>query len=187
MSQLNENVLSAFLSVRHRITGYLTNMVPPKDVEDIVQETYVKVCQVTDDTVIRHPRSFLLKTAKNLALDHIKSANVRLVSSADEEQLAVWHQSLHDIDETYRSVAAKEEFSDFCEAVRKLPQQCRRVFVLKKVYGYSQQEIAEELDLSESTVEKHIALGIRKCRAYMIKHADPGEQPTGARGNLENE
>jgi RNA polymerase sigma-70 factor (ECF subfamily) len=43
------------------------------------------------------------------------------------------------------------------------------VFVLKKVYGYSQREIARELGIAESTVEKHISLAVRKCSIYMRK------------------
>ena len=52
-------------------------------------------------------------------------------------------------------VARGQRLGQGREAVRQLPEQCRRVFVLKKVYGYSQREIAKELSLSESTVEKH--------------------------------
>ena len=70
-------------------------------------------------------------------------------------------------DSTYREAASHEEFGQFCDAVRHLPLQCRRVFVLKKVYNYSQKEISEELGISASTVEKHIALGIRRCSAYL--------------------
>ena len=76
---------------------------------------------------------------------------------------------VHHVDETYQHVAAGEEFSNFCEAVRILPVQCRKVFVLKKVYGYSQREIAIELEISESTVEKHIALGMKRCINFMNK------------------
>jgi len=45
------------------------------------------------------------------------------------------------------------------EAVGSLPEQCRRVFVLKKVYGLSQEEVAARVGIAESTVEKHIAKG----------------------------
>ena len=55
----------------------------------------------------------------------------------------------------------------FCRAVGGLPEQCRRAFILKKVYGLSQQEIADRLSISQSTVEKHIAKGLLMCREYM--------------------
>src|SRR5207244_10405333 len=62
---------------------------------------------------------------------------------------------------------AQEEFLIFCRAVRALPLQCRRAFILKKVYGLSQREVARELGVGEGTVEKHIAKGIVACSAYM--------------------
>jgi len=67
----------------------------------------------------------------------------------------------------YEKALTDSEFSNFCEAIRLLPVQCRKVFVLKKVYGYSQREIAAQLNLSESTVEKHIATGMKRCTQFM--------------------
>ena len=56
--------------------------------------------------------------------------------------------------------------------MRLLPVQARRVFVLKKVYGYSQREIADELGLAQSTVEKHVALAVRRCAEYMSEQTE---------------
>ncbi|MBT5330464.1 MAG: sigma-70 region 4 domain-containing protein, partial [Porticoccaceae bacterium] len=44
---------------------------------------------------------------------------------------------------------------------------------LKKVYGYSQREIAEELGISENTVEKHVALGVKRCTLFLIEREVP--------------
>jgi len=50
--------------------------------------------------------------------------------------------------------------------------------VLKKVYGYSQKEIAIKLDISENTVEKHIATGIKRCTQFMAAlHSNDSQQP----------
>jgi RNA polymerase sigma-70 factor (ECF subfamily) len=38
------------------------------------------------------------------------------------------------------------------------------VFVLRKVYQLSHAEIAQELGLSHSTIEKHVAKGLLRCR-----------------------
>jgi RNA polymerase sigma-70 factor (ECF subfamily) len=70
-------------------------------------------------------------------------------------------------DSTLDQVCSEEEFSRFCDAVRYLPVQCRRAFVLKKVYGYSQREIAKVMQISERTVEKHISSGIKRCMYFM--------------------
>jgi len=167
---------SAFIALRSTLARAVSRLVPPKEVEDIVQETYVRVCQVEAPEQIQFPRSFMLRTAQNLALDHLKRAETRLnVSMDDELDLEVAGYTTR-ADDTFDRVAANQEFGFFCEAVRQLPQQCRKAFVLKKVYGYSQKEIALSLDISENTVEKHIATGIKRCAQYMASLKQGGDQ-----------
>lgn len=140
-------------------------IVPPKEIEDIVQETYVRVCQRKRDAEIGSPRSFLFRTARNLALDYVKRAESRLAVSVEDTPENGFGEGVSD--GVFDDVASKEEFARFCEAVRQLPPQCRRAFVLKKVYGYSQRDIAREMNISENTVEKHVAHGIRSCARTM--------------------
>ena len=171
-----------YISFRNALARAISHIVPPRDIEDIVQETYVRVCQVEQKENIKYPRSFLLKTARNLALDYVKSAGNRLHHSIDENELAELANAGEGYNETYRNAVAKEEFALFCEAVRCLPAQCRRAFVLKKVYGFSQKEIAEYMNISESTVEKHIANGIKRCSYYMTHVSG---QPVPAKKNTQ--
>ena len=159
------NIHDIYMSLRGSLARAVLGIVPPKEIEDIVQETYVRVCQIESKDKIREPRSFLFKTARNLALDHVKRAESRLVVSAEEIA-----ESERSVDETFDRVASDQEFSHFCESVRHLPVQCRRAFVLKKVYGCSQREIAREMKISESTVEKHIAEGLKRCTYFMMQH-----------------
>ena len=51
--------------------------------------------------------------------------------------------------------------------VERLPPICRRVFVLRKVHKLSHAEISEVLGVSESTIEKHVAKGLVRCREYL--------------------
>jgi len=148
------------------MASMLSRIVPPKEIEDIVQETYVRICQMDKREPIEQPKSFLMKTARNLAYDHLKKAETRLTDGVENDCDFDVEALIHD--EVFKSIASNEEFAHFCEAVRQLPVQCRRVFVLKKVYGYSQKEIAKEMKLSESTVEKHIAVGFKRCASYML-------------------
>ncbi len=62
---------------------------------------------------------------------------------------------------------ARRRFESFCVAVERLPPVCRRVFVLRKVHKLSHTEISEVLGLSESTIEKHVAKGLVRCREYL--------------------
>lgn len=163
------NLTGVFVSLRPNLERAVRGIVPPREVEDIVQETYVRACQAEHRQEIKAPRSFLYKTARNLALDYVKRAETRLTVSEEDPRIAAQAEYHRLDDETFDQVTADEEFSNFCDAVRHLPIQCRRVFVLKKVYGYSQREIARELKLSESTVEKHIANGMKRCTFFMMQ------------------
>jgi RNA polymerase sigma factor (sigma-70 family) len=165
-----------FMSARKTMTRIVSRIVPPREIEDIVQETYVRICQIEQKENIKQPRSFLFKTARNLAIDHLKKAEVRLVDST--ENFTEFELFPAQEDEIYHQVASNEEFAQYCEAIRHLPLQCRKVFVLKKVYGYSQKEIAQQLELSESTVEKHVALGVKRCTYYMMQLARGETQGT---------
>ncbi|WKD51243.1 RNA polymerase sigma factor [Microbulbifer spongiae] len=166
-----DTISGIYIALRATLARAVSRIVPPKEIEDIVQETYVRVCQVKQKSEILYPRSFLLKTAQNLALDYLKRSETRMTVSADEDLEPAYSQAEYFSDETYDRVAVDEEFAHFCEAVRQLPVRCRRVFVLKKVYGYSQREIAKALNVSESTVEKHVATGIKRCTYFMMQRS----------------
>lgn len=172
-------ITEVFLACRARLARIVSRIVPPHDIEDIVQETYVRVCQYHAERGIDQPRALLLSVARNLALDHIKRADHRRTANFQDDLELEATLAREADDESYRTVASNEEFSRFCDAVRQLPVQCRRVFVLKKVYGYSQREIAKELGLAESTVEKHIASGMQHCIRYLQEQSNAKPRAAG--------
>lgn len=152
-----------YLSMRGSLSRMVARIVPPDEVEDIVQETYIRLRRVVVAQEIRHPRSYLYQTARNLALDSIKRADNALSVEWDHDA----NYSASRSDSVINEIESTANFERFCDSVQNLPMQARRVFVLKKVYGFTQREIATELGISESTVEKHVALGFRRCSRYM--------------------
>ena len=84
-----------------------------------------------------------------------------------------------EMDPIQARVSSDEEFALFCEAVRSLPRQCRRAFVLKKVYGYSLKEIMAEMDLGQPTVETHIVNGTKRCVQYLRDRQQGRRLPKG--------
>jgi RNA polymerase sigma factor (sigma-70 family) len=162
---LPAGLLADFLNCKASLSRLVARIVKPHDIDDILQETFIRACAASGKTEIRNPRAFMLRTAHNLALNHIscaynKRTQVEDFSSADVCPLTPTLES---------ELETEERFLGFCRAVRDLPPQCRRVFVLRKVYGLSQREIAIYLDISESTVEKHVAKGLLLCRESMLE------------------
>ena len=54
------DTLKVFINLKARLSRLLVSMVPPKDVEDIIQETYIRLCKVDDKTHIKDSESFIL-------------------------------------------------------------------------------------------------------------------------------
>lgn len=162
--QRASGLATVFLAIRRELERAVSRIVGPADIEDIVQETFVKSFEAGQQQEIRHPRAFMLKTARHLALNFVGRSEQRLVDAAEE--LEAW-DSLASGSCVESEVDSQERFLHFCRAVRELPLQCRRAFILKKVYGLSQREIADYLGITESTVEKHIARGTLDCWSYL--------------------
>lgn len=177
MSPRKDLIAEIFLACRARIARAVSRIVPPHDIEDIVQETYVRVCRYNKRSEINEPQALMVSVARNLALDYIKRVGYRRTTHFEADVEIESTLTQHAAGTPYDVAASDEDFSHFCDAVRRLPLQCRRVFVLKKVYGYSQQEIARELGLAESTVEKHIASGMHHCIRYLSDRARVNTQP----------
>ena len=160
-----EGLLGVFMQFRRRLARVVGRIVRRDDIEDILQETFLRCYQASAKTTVQSPRSFMLTTARNLALNHIALADNRLVGSVgsfDDEAVPLYREQ-----SAQTAFEGEERFLQLCRAVNALPGQCRRAFVLKKVYGLSRKEIASYMNISESTVQKHIARAVMLCAEYL--------------------
>lgn len=69
------NLTTAFQHYRTALAKLVARIVKPHDIEDIVQETYIRIYQAAQKEPIFHAKSFMLKTARNLALNHMARAD----------------------------------------------------------------------------------------------------------------
>jgi RNA polymerase sigma-70 factor (ECF subfamily) len=133
-------------------------------VNDIIQEAYLRVLQVRRTAPVNAPKAFLFATARNLALNAARSARVRgehLAQPVDESELL-------DEDSNVRETVAKyEELEILTQAIQALPDRCRQIFTLRKVYGLSQADIARRLDISARTVNAQLTIGLNKCADFV--------------------
>jgi RNA polymerase sigma-70 factor (ECF subfamily) len=137
------------------------------DVDDVIQETYARLLSLDNHAAaaVRDWHAFLFTTARNVALDRLRKA--RIVSLDALAEMG----SLDVLDETPSAdegLNARQELTLLLETIASLPDRCRQALTLRKLYGLSQREIARRLDISESTVEKHVAYGVRLCAERMF-------------------
>ncbi|WP_454716571.1 RNA polymerase sigma factor [Caulobacter segnis] len=129
----------------------------PVEAEDLVQEAYAKVLGVPDWRRLEQPERFVLTIIRNLAFERFRRAKVvgiRQIGVLEMESLPDPAPDAHAV------TSAREELLRVLEAVDRLPEQCRRVVTLRKMEGLSPGQIAVRLNLSISTVEKHLAKGL---------------------------
>lgn len=127
------------------------------EAEDLVQEAYAKVLGVPDWRRLEHPERFVLTIIRNLAFERVRRAKVVGIRQIGVLEMEALPDPAPD---AYAVASAREELLRVIEAVDRLPEQCRRVVTLRKMEGLSPSQIAVRLNLSISTVEKHLAKGL---------------------------
>ncbi len=68
-----------------------------------------------------------------------------------------------------RILAGRQRLAMLADCIHALPPRCRDVFVMHRIHGVAQQEIARHLGISLKTVEKHLHLGTAACHARMAE------------------
>jgi RNA polymerase sigma-70 factor (ECF subfamily) len=147
-----------------RLSGRLRQR---RDVDDILQEAFTRSYEIGGPSALRSYRAFLLRHHM-----HGARGNGRLIQPVEDLPLAdVYRQLTAESPEAH--LESNQRFMSFCRAVGGLPEHARRTFVLKKVYGLSQQDIAERLGITPAEVERHIANGLLRCRDYLESIGSP--------------
>lgn len=141
------------------------------DADDLVQETFLRAhSYLCNGKQIRAPLSFLFVTMRNLVNDASRHGGVAVVEpSADACERAP-----EEAPSLERQVLSEREFEALCAAIGELPERMRHAFVLRKVYGYSCREIAEQLGRSTNTIRDQVAQGYKKLNALRGRNSRQG-------------
>lgn len=137
------------------------------DIDDIVQEAYLRLLRLRPDAALRSPKAFLFTVARNLALDQLRRRTV----SGEVALLAATAAPAADENVAAAEAERGREIDLLREAIEALPDRCREIFRLRKVEGLSQTQIATRLGISEHTVSAQLTIGFHKCANYVIGRA----------------
>lgn len=139
------------------------------DIDDVIQESWAQLADRKDALQIRDPRAYLFTVARSVMLQRLRRARiVSIESMAEIERLGVADSQ----PSPERRAVAHEELRQIGALIAALPNKCRQAFILRKVHGLSQREVAARMGVSENTVEKHIGKALRRLIAVIGR--DPG-------------
>jgi RNA polymerase sigma-70 factor (ECF subfamily) len=127
------------------------------EVDDLVQDIYYRFLMMRSVDHIDDPRNYVFQMARNLVIDHLRRKRVVSIEAAQSlDELAVFDGA----PSPERVAMARAELKWVLGLIAKLPERCRDVFQMRKVYGLSQAETAQQLGLSENVVEKETMRGM---------------------------
>jgi RNA polymerase sigma-70 factor (ECF subfamily) len=137
------------------LRGRLRRILPSThELEDMVAEVLARAYATENWENVTTGRAYLFTIARNLVIDAARRNKVvSFETIADLELL----QADNNVE---AQLHAREALRQVEVIVDSLPTQCRRVFILRRVHEKSMLEIAEEMGLSVSTVEKHLAKAV---------------------------
>ena len=138
-------------------------LMSPEDVQEVLQEAYLKVfVELRQDGPAGHiPTALLYRIARNIAISRLRHQSVVLKSAnvvAIAEELRAERTTVE------QDASQSQRLNSLLLVVNGLAPKCREVFILRWIHSMSQRAIGERLGISVSTVEKHLARGLRHCK-----------------------
>lgn len=157
-------LLGLYLAQRAALTRFAAARTrSAEEAEDIVQEMYFRL-ERGDHAEVQAGLPYLYKMVLNLVVDRARSRRravqrdgAYLHASATMADAEVVAEAPHPDD----VIDSRRRLSRLVEAVRELPPQCGKVFRLHKLEGRTHAEVAAELGISKSAVEKHMIAALK--------------------------
>ncbi|MFT0531690.1 RNA polymerase sigma factor [Castellaniella hirudinis] len=137
-----------------------------EDAEDAMHDTVLGILE-NGAGLIENPRAYLARGMAN-----------RLVSRHRHERVLDM-ASLHDLPESEHPASqgpdAGAQFQELADALatalETLPPKCRTIYILHRLEGRTHTEIAHEMGLSRSMIEKYMTRALRHLHAQLSHYA----------------
>lgn len=161
---------------KNKIYTYSLYMLKNKmDAEDVTQEVMIRIWQNVDRFNILAAKTWIMKTTNNLCIDYLRK---RAISVSRE----------FEIDEVFEDTYSKNSTSDnpylithlnmmtskIKEAIKRLPENLRSVFVLYEIEGFKYREISKSLEIPVNSVKVYL-MRARKKLQEELKHYEAQE------------
>ena len=147
-----------FYEFEKDVTNFLVYYTGRTDVEDLVQETFIKAFMQKDCK--QSPKAWLLKIARNTAIDETRRKSLFF-----KKIIPVFHPGLNETAALAEDLLIKNERNaELYQAIRSLPPKYREAVILKGIADLSSAEAAEALGCSVNKVNVTFHRALKKLR-----------------------
>jgi RNA polymerase sigma-70 factor (ECF subfamily) len=143
-----------------RLYDFAFRVVGNKEIaEDIVQDIFVRLWEKKENIKPVNIEGFIFKVLKNQCISYLR--NIKII-----DNIKLDLNNLKQIEELYRIdfirdepyvMIEKELQLEVDKIIKRLPDRCQEVFILSRVNGLKNREIAHKLGINIKNVERHIS------------------------------
>lgn len=158
-SSVQSQVASLYIAHHGWLQGWLRKKVGNAfDAADLAQGTFLKVLTAKGLDSLQEPRAYLTTIARHLLINQVRR---RAIEQAYLDALAAMPEPVAPPPEVRLMVL--ETLVEIDRRLGRLPALAKQAFLLAQLEGLSHGEIAAELDISVSTVKRHLAKAALRC------------------------
>lgn len=129
-----------------------------QDIDDVIQEAYCRLAAMEDVTHVGNGRAYLFQTTRNIVLEQVRRSKIVHIDNVTDMSALTIVDEAPPMDRVVAGARALQRVEQLIEG---LPLRCRRVFVLRRIHGVSQREIARLLGITQAAVEKQATRGLK--------------------------
>jgi RNA polymerase sigma-70 factor (ECF subfamily) len=155
------------------------------DAAEVTQETFIRLYRLEHPEKLDNVRAFLFQVASNLAVDQLRrrTLHYRFLRAESREAGEVELSESRGVSASPEQIlSSQEKLERIYRAIDELPEKCRQAFLLHRASGLSYNDIAREMGVSVSSVEKYILQALKHCRLALSSYYDEGnnqrDEPT---------
>lgn len=142
------------------------------DAENIVQDVFMSVWESFETAHSHYTFSYLFVIVRNKCLDYLRHKAVvakfeecYLNDSINELQFKLSDLESH----SYHYETEEDLLNELDRLINELPERCREIFIKSKLEGKKYKEIAQEMQITEKTVENQVAIAMKKLSNKLNK------------------
>ena len=145
----------------------------PEDAAEVAQDAFLRLHRMEEPEKLDNARAFLFQVASNLAIDQLRRRTLHFRFLNSEKNMVSGGEPV-DINAIAASpeqiISAREKLAAIYQAVDELPFNVKQAFLLHRKSGLSYNDIARQMDVSVSSVEKYILQALKHCRARLAAY-----------------
>lgn len=124
-----------------------------EEAEDLIQEAFLRLHEYCRTTEVRNEEAFLARTVSNLAVDEFRRGQILSYAKTELEQSTTLADASPGPD---RILAAQQRLDQITSVLSAVSERTCEIFLAHRA-GYTYDEIAADLNITQRTVQKHIA------------------------------